>query len=371
MTVLPDVVEEHAEEASFLYDQRAYLTRTLQAGWRRLEPIESRIEQHLDALLISGSAGVRSVWERVLIEPGAAFAAAVLAARTDRPEDLSALWGATPTQAGRDALVHGLAHEPRPSWASLWTSSLAGGGPLPAWVAAHVVGRGLLPLGSVLLDHVDRDEDPRTTTAFVEALGRLRYGPALSVLLHRYLPHSDPGVSQAALTALALSGVPRAAAVCAERAADGGDPAVLLAASGGPSAGRVLAAATRRGAPRAALALGLHGDPAYLSLVEDAASSGDPGAELGLSLLRERVAQIASRSAGAPTISDKAPRPPSSGGSPSGALDVARVFAGDGVPVEVRRSIGLEHALRHGTQVADPNAFVFRQRESLLGVPGG
>ena len=180
MTVLPDVVEEHAEEASFLYDQRAYLTRTLQAGWRRLEPIERRIERTPGRPCWSRDPrGPEAVGERACPgSPGRRSQSAVLAARTDRPERISARSGTRSLpKAGRDALVHGLTHETRPSWERVWTSSLAGDGPLPAWVAAHVIGRGLLPLGPALLARLDRDADPQTMAACVGALGRLRLRP--------------------------------------------------------------------------------------------------------------------------------------------------------------------------------------------------
>ena len=366
--VIPDVVEEHAEEASFLYDQRAYLRRTGQAEWPRLERIERRIEAHVEALVVAGSAGAWAVVERVRLEPGAVFAAGLRAAYADQPEALADAAAAATRDSGQRVLVHALVHGAPASWGPVWRSALAGDGPVSVRTAAAVAGRSGLALGPDLVDALDRADDAPTRAALIEALGRLRYAPALGALLHRHLADPEPAVSQAALLALLLLGVPRARAVCAARAEAGGVAALALAASGTRADGETLAAAARAGAPRAALALGLHGDPAHLGVLLDAVEAAQPDAEWGLFLLMGNPVPAPSgegwRDEWERRGAQLAPGTRHRLGVPFAAADAARVLA-SGAPDEVRQWVGWELAARYGTGVLDPRDFVRRQRGAL------
>jgi uncharacterized protein (TIGR02270 family) len=74
------IVEQHAEEASFLWAQRVLIALAPHVALADLARLDERLEAHLDGLRVAGSFG----WELARTgleagEPGAVFAAAVLA----------------------------------------------------------------------------------------------------------------------------------------------------------------------------------------------------------------------------------------------------------------------------------------------------
>jgi uncharacterized protein (TIGR02270 family) len=82
--IVPDIVEQHAEEAAFLWSLRDAATDQPHITLRDLADLEERIEAHLDGLRIAGDAGpalARAVLERF---PGPAelFVTQVLALQT-------------------------------------------------------------------------------------------------------------------------------------------------------------------------------------------------------------------------------------------------------------------------------------------------
>jgi uncharacterized protein (TIGR02270 family) len=79
--IIPEIVEQHAEEAAFLWLLRDAAVAAPHYLLADLVRLESRVEAHLDGLRVAGEAG----WEIIkaqldkLGEPGEVFAAAVLA----------------------------------------------------------------------------------------------------------------------------------------------------------------------------------------------------------------------------------------------------------------------------------------------------
>ena len=127
--LLPDVVEEHAEEASFLWMLRDAAARSADYTLEELAELDDRLDAHLDGLRVSGDEG-REIWSGVLAgdeaSTGADFARGVLALQADdagawralldeargdlarERELISALGWATPEEAQprlRDMLV--------------------------------------------------------------------------------------------------------------------------------------------------------------------------------------------------------------------------------------------------------------------------
>jgi uncharacterized protein (TIGR02270 family) len=80
--VLPDVVEEHAEEAAFLWMLRDAAARSADYTLEELAELDDRLDAHLEGLRVSGAAG-RKIWAETLAaeetSPGADFARGVLA----------------------------------------------------------------------------------------------------------------------------------------------------------------------------------------------------------------------------------------------------------------------------------------------------
>ncbi len=77
--VIPEIVDQHAEEASFLWLLRTNAVRAPHYRLKDLARVDGRVEAHVDGLRING----QSAWDTCLVltnkEPGAVFAAAVLA----------------------------------------------------------------------------------------------------------------------------------------------------------------------------------------------------------------------------------------------------------------------------------------------------
>ncbi len=79
MTIIPTIIEQHAEEAAFLWLQREAAVHDPHYDLKDLAKLEDRIEAHIDGLLIAGDAGWGFCQQAIqLEEPGEVFAAAVL-----------------------------------------------------------------------------------------------------------------------------------------------------------------------------------------------------------------------------------------------------------------------------------------------------
>ena len=80
MTVIPTIIEQHAEEAAFLWLQRNAAVREPHYNLKDLTKLDDRGEAHIDGLRIAGEAGWEICKQALeLEEPGEIFAASVLA----------------------------------------------------------------------------------------------------------------------------------------------------------------------------------------------------------------------------------------------------------------------------------------------------
>ncbi|HVY47056.1 MAG TPA: hypothetical protein VHB21_14310, partial [Minicystis sp.] len=84
------VVEQHAEEAAFLFTLRSAAAVAPHVGLEDLARIDARIEANLDGLEIAGEAGQKLVLRALPRgDAGDVFTAAVLACRSRQPERLT------------------------------------------------------------------------------------------------------------------------------------------------------------------------------------------------------------------------------------------------------------------------------------------
>src|SRR5262249_30635246 len=108
--MVPEIIEQHVAEAAFLWRIRDRSVKQPHYDLRALLALDERVEAHLDALRLSGDSG----WELCVAalgegEPGAAFAATVVAA--DHPERMASVLEATGSGEDpevRRAIVSGL-----------------------------------------------------------------------------------------------------------------------------------------------------------------------------------------------------------------------------------------------------------------------
>src|SRR5262245_63468706 len=77
---IPDVVEQYAEEAAFLWCLRDAATDEPHYALRHLAVLEERIEAHIDGLRVAGDAGLSIAWGQLdqRAGPGELFVAATL-----------------------------------------------------------------------------------------------------------------------------------------------------------------------------------------------------------------------------------------------------------------------------------------------------
>ena len=80
-SILPEIVEQHAEEASFLWRLRDAVTDEPHYTLRNLAELDGRVDAHIDGLRVADEAGLRIAWAQFdqFGGPGELFAVATLA----------------------------------------------------------------------------------------------------------------------------------------------------------------------------------------------------------------------------------------------------------------------------------------------------
>lgn len=100
-----EVIDQHAEEAAFLWKQRDHATSAPQYALKDLARLDERVEAHLDGLLVNGLPGWQTALDQLAEGPGEIFAASVLAfAGPDRSRQEAVLAAALP----KPRLIRGL-----------------------------------------------------------------------------------------------------------------------------------------------------------------------------------------------------------------------------------------------------------------------
>jgi uncharacterized protein (TIGR02270 family) len=187
MTVIPIIIEQHAEEAAFLWLQRDAAVREPHYDLDDLAKLDDRVEAHIDGLRISGEAGWDICKQALkLEEPGEVFAASVLAfeRRDNKRIDTVIAVGAVSTETWR-GLVSAL------GWLSLsQTESLVStmlSSEVPEYkrlgIAAGAIHR--QDPGAALVEAL-KDPEPRFQARALRAVGELKRHDLLPVLQHQF-----------------------------------------------------------------------------------------------------------------------------------------------------------------------------------------
>lgn len=265
------VLEQHAEEAAFLWTLRDAAVQAPHYSRKDLAALDLRLEAHLDGLRIAGPHGWSVLKEALVLEaPGEVFAAAVIAFEGGDPKrtDLVLDAGAASPDLSR-GLVSAIGWLPEKKADRLVRSLLASASKDRRRVGIAGAAIRRLEVEKEFLDAV-QDGDPLLRARALRALGELGY-VRHQPLLAAHLGATDPDVAQAAAWSGALlCSDPAAVASLQEFAAGPGRrsrPSVLLA--------------MRRMTPSAAAAWRerLAGASATLrQAVIGAGASGDPAA---------------------------------------------------------------------------------------------
>jgi uncharacterized protein (TIGR02270 family) len=280
MRYLPAVLEQHAEEAAFLWILRDGAVHAPHYKKKDLAKLDLRLEAHLDGLRIAGPHGWTVLQESLALEePGEVFAAAVLAFGSgDAKRTEVVLEAGTATPDLSRGLISAIGGLPPKKADRLIKTLLAS--PSKARRRVGVAGAAIrrLDFEKGFLDAV-RDEDPLLRARALRAVAELGMTKH-AALFPRFLGADDPGVRQAAAWGGALiSADPAAVAVLQTFALQPGrksrEALVLAARRLAPAA----AAAWRESLARspetlrqAVIAAGAAGDPAALPWLLDQAA---------------------------------------------------------------------------------------------------
>ena len=168
----PEIIEEHAEEAAFLWVQRDHAAVAPQYALKDLARLDERVEAHVDGLRVAGVAGWKTAAASLDQGPGEVFAASVLAFESCDPERIATVLsvaGSAPALAR--ALVSGLGWmEPAIAIAEaekLTTSDE------PEVRRAGIAALAIHRHSSVLFDAAVADAAPRVAARALRAAGEL------------------------------------------------------------------------------------------------------------------------------------------------------------------------------------------------------
>jgi uncharacterized protein (TIGR02270 family) len=214
--ILLDIVEEHLEEADFLWSHRQSALADRDSTLHRLAELEERLLAHLDGLVLSEEAGWELLSPKLIEgETGEAFAAAWVALASGRSQYVDALRAALNTAKGPVLAGIGQAfcHAPNQQVVPLLTPMLSADGAAQRAVALDALSfrRSTIPdrqLQAALLD-----KEPLVSAAALTAVGRLRK-KSLVASVEKLLEAEQPSVRQEAMRAGLLVGSGKALAHC-------------------------------------------------------------------------------------------------------------------------------------------------------------
>ena len=191
---------EHLDEASFLYTQRLALLKDSEILWTDLGGLESRLEAHVDALVVGGELALKKCTEKVAEgDAGVLFASVSVYCRQKRSDLLALILKqidfSQPDQLA--ALTDALKWELPQDWVIFVERAIVRGDAELTEVLATVSGYRRLPVVSLLLTALAG----KPTHALVTALGRMRSATAVPAL-EACVARNEPGLQSAALMSL-------------------------------------------------------------------------------------------------------------------------------------------------------------------------
>lgn len=251
-TILRDIVEEHLEEADFLWHQRrnALGDRVYDLG--RLADLEERLLAHLDGLLLAEADG----WN--LLKPkltegdrGEAFAAAFVAMASGEAGYRADLTKALDQAQGPvlEGIAEALRHSSSSEVEHILLSRLGAANPCVRAIALDVLSFRRAALDAKQLELSLLDKDPLVVAAAATAVGRLRIRPLVS-RLEGLLGSENPLVRGVAMRAAFLLGSGQALAHCRtavnKKTEEATDALILIGLAGQAEDARLLVEAVNQ-----------------------------------------------------------------------------------------------------------------------------
>lgn len=189
MTVVPLVLDQHAEDAAFLAGLRDYAVRAPHYDLKHLEALEARIEAHLDGLMVAGAHGMHRLLDALGPDSsGEVFAATVLAFLTDNQPALKALAEHLRcAPEGRTAFAAAIGWLEWERVESRVAQLLASADPIFRWAGLAACGQHRRDPASALLAALS-DADPDVLARATRTAGELRRHDLMQEL-RRYRSH--------------------------------------------------------------------------------------------------------------------------------------------------------------------------------------
>lgn len=270
--ILIDILEEHLEEADFLWQQRENALGDRAYDLDGLAELEERLLAHLDGLVLGG----KEAW--ALLEPklaggevGEVFAAAFVALESGDPERVELLQKTFGGAEGPilDGIRHALRHTPSPEIEKIVRPLLDNEKGAVRAAVIDVISFRRLPLETRLLQAGLQEKDPLVASAAANAVGRLRLAD-LKNGIEGALESDAASVRLEAMRAGLLLKSEKALSRCRkavqERVEEGGEAILLLGLLGHPEDGPLLVNALGEAAlaRNAVMSLGLLGRAATM-----------------------------------------------------------------------------------------------------------
>lgn len=214
--ILLDIVEEHLEEADFLWSHRQSALADRGSTLRRQAELEERLLAHLDGLVLSEDAGWQFLAPKLTDgATGEAFAAAWVALASERSQYVDALLDAVSMAKGRvfAGIRQAFCHAPDQYVMPLLPSLLSAEGAPQRAVAFDALSFRRAAIPDRSLQAALLDKEPLVSTAGLTAVGRLRK-QSLVASVETLLNADQPSVRQEAVRAGLLLGSDRAVAHC-------------------------------------------------------------------------------------------------------------------------------------------------------------
>jgi len=267
LKVLTDILEEHLEEADFLFHQRENALSDRVYDLNGLAELEERLLAHLDGLVIGGE----EAW--ALLEPklageeaGEVFAAAFVALASGDPARIELLQKTFGAAEGPilDGIRHALRHTSSPEVEQIVRLYLNSKKTTLRAAAIDVISFRRLPLEIGLLQAGLQSKDPLVVAAAANAVGRLRIA-GLKYEVEGALESDAAPVRLEAIRAGLLLKSEKALTRCRkavqERSEEGGEAILLLGLVGHAEEGPLLVNALGEAAlaRNAVMSLGLLG----------------------------------------------------------------------------------------------------------------
>lgn len=198
------ILEEHLEEASFLYSQCRHMRLNAGKSWRLLEDFEQRLEHHLDALVIGGELALDlCILRAVEGDFGELFTAVCLYCRQNQAPLLAQVFSQLDTNDPdrTNAVADALKYELPQHWSPFVEQALNRQDDRLLPVLAVACGYRRMPCELALSAALERLPSP--PVALLDALGRIRAASAVDGLKSVVsLATTRPLLQSAALIAL-------------------------------------------------------------------------------------------------------------------------------------------------------------------------